>query len=120
MPRYRGDDIPPVSAYEHWNEDAELVHYLENRYDMMYAGEPLDDDPYDDYEEDEDEDEDEDDDRDSDPDDDWGVQDDGPFPDDQPGDDNRHPSAGGDPFLDDPTIVDYEPPYDGIGITRDL
>jgi len=41
--RYRGDNIPPVSDYAHWNEDAEMMHYLENRYDMMYADEPLDD-----------------------------------------------------------------------------
>jgi len=43
MPRYRGDDIPPVSDYAHWNEDAALMHYEENKYDMMYAGELLDD-----------------------------------------------------------------------------
>jgi hypothetical protein len=48
MTRYRGDNIPPVSDYAHWNEDAELMHHLENRYDMMYADEPMDDD-YDDY-----------------------------------------------------------------------
>lgn len=56
MTRYRGDNIPPVSDYAHWNEDAELMHYQENRYDMMYADEPLDD-PYEDdydYEDDDD------------------------------------------------------------------
>ena len=35
----RGDDIPPVSAYAHWNEDAERVWYEENRYDMEHADE---------------------------------------------------------------------------------
>lgn len=49
MPRYRGDEIPPVSDYAHYNEDAQLMWYEENKYDMMYAGEPMDDDPYDDY-----------------------------------------------------------------------
>lgn len=53
MTRYRGDNIPPVSDYAHWNEDAQLMHYLENRYDMMHADEPLDDD-FDDYDYDED------------------------------------------------------------------
>ena len=43
MTRYRGDEIPPVSDYAHWGEDAAMMHYQENRYDMMYAGEPLDD-----------------------------------------------------------------------------
>jgi hypothetical protein len=36
---HRGDDIPPVSAYAHWNEDAELMWYAENRYDMEHADE---------------------------------------------------------------------------------
>ncbi len=37
--------IPPISAYAHWNEDAERVWYEENKYDMMY---PPERDPYDD------------------------------------------------------------------------
>jgi len=37
----RGDSIPPVSDYAHWNEDAELMWYLENQYDMMYADEEV-------------------------------------------------------------------------------
>lgn len=48
-PRYRGDEIPSVSEYAHHNEDAERIWYEENKYDMFYAGEPMDDDPYDDY-----------------------------------------------------------------------
>jgi hypothetical protein len=43
MPRYRGDDIPPVSAYAHWGEEASAMWYAENKYDMEHAGEPLDD-----------------------------------------------------------------------------
>lgn len=39
-------EIPPVSDYSHWNEDAERVWYEENKYDMMYPPEP-DSDPYD-------------------------------------------------------------------------
>lgn len=39
-------DIPPVSDYSHWNEEAESMWYAENRYDMMYPPEP-DNDPYD-------------------------------------------------------------------------
>ena len=41
MPRTsrRGDNIPPVSDYAHWNEDAQLMWYQENRYDMEYADE---------------------------------------------------------------------------------
>jgi hypothetical protein len=40
----RGDNIPPVSAYAHWNEDAERVWYEENRYDMEHADEIVEDD----------------------------------------------------------------------------
>ena len=50
MPRYRGDDIPTRESYSHWNEDADMMWYNENKYDMMYADEVLDDfddDPYD-------------------------------------------------------------------------
>jgi hypothetical protein len=56
-PRRRGDNIPPVSDYAHWNEDAYAMWYAENRYDMEHADEILDDDDQDDrydYEEDED------------------------------------------------------------------
>lgn len=31
-----GGGIPPVSDYAHWNEDAEAIWYLENRYDMEH------------------------------------------------------------------------------------
>ncbi len=44
----RGDNIPPVSAYAHWNEDAERIWYEENRYDMMYADEIIEEDDYND------------------------------------------------------------------------
>ena len=46
--RRRGDDIPPVSAYAHYNEEAESMWYLENRYDMENADEIIenDDDDY--------------------------------------------------------------------------
>lgn len=38
-------DIPPISDYAHWNEDAERVWYEENKYDMMHPYEwgPSDD-----------------------------------------------------------------------------
>jgi hypothetical protein len=42
--RRRGDDIPPVSAYAHWNEEAESMWYAENRYDMEHADEIIEDD----------------------------------------------------------------------------
>jgi len=54
----RGDNIPPVSDYAHWNEDAQLMHYLENRYDMEHADEYIEDDDYDDRGWDEEDDED--------------------------------------------------------------
>jgi hypothetical protein len=44
MSRRRGDNIPPVSDYAHWNEDAELMWYNENKYDMEHADEIMDDD----------------------------------------------------------------------------
>jgi hypothetical protein len=28
--------IPPVSDYAHWNEEAEQMWYLENKYDMEH------------------------------------------------------------------------------------
>jgi hypothetical protein len=44
--------IPSVSDYAHWNEDAELMWYQENRYDMMYGyEEDYDDNPYEGYDE---------------------------------------------------------------------
>jgi len=39
----RGDDIPSVADYSHWNEEAEAMWWLENRYDMEHADEILDD-----------------------------------------------------------------------------
>ena len=36
-----------MSDYSHWNEDAELMWYQENRYDMMYGNDDYEDD--DDY-----------------------------------------------------------------------
>jgi hypothetical protein len=44
MPRYRGDNIPPLSDYDHWNEERDAMWYAENKYDMMYADEPMDND----------------------------------------------------------------------------
>lgn len=44
----RGDFIPPVSDYAHWNEDASRVWYEENKYDMEHWDEPVGDD-LDDY-----------------------------------------------------------------------
>lgn len=39
----RGDNIPTVAEYAHWNEEAESMWYAENRYDMEHADEELDD-----------------------------------------------------------------------------
>jgi len=39
----RGDNIPPVSDYAHWNEEAEAVWYSENKYDMEHADEIIED-----------------------------------------------------------------------------
>ena len=47
MTTRRGDNIPPVSDYDLWNEDAAAMHYLENKYDMEHADEIVDD--YDDW-----------------------------------------------------------------------
>jgi hypothetical protein len=56
MARRRGDNIPPVSDYAHWNEDAQRVWYEENKYDMQHADEIIEEDdddyPYDGEEED--------------------------------------------------------------------
>ena len=38
--------IQPVSDYAHWNEEAEQIWYLENRYDMEHP-EVFEPDPYD-------------------------------------------------------------------------
>lgn len=43
--RYK--NIPSISEYSHWNEEAASVWYAENRYDMMYPEDDYDD--YDDY-----------------------------------------------------------------------
>jgi len=40
---YRGENIPTVEAYAHWNEDAERVWYEENKYDMQNADEWIED-----------------------------------------------------------------------------
>ena len=47
MGHYRGQHIPPVSDYAHWNEEAQSIWYLENRYDMEYANEWIEDDSWD-------------------------------------------------------------------------
>jgi hypothetical protein len=55
MTRRRGDNIPPISDYAHWNEDAQRVWYEENKYDMQHADEIIEEDddyPYDGEEED--------------------------------------------------------------------
>jgi hypothetical protein len=39
----RGDNIPTVADYAHWNEEAEAMWYAENRYDMEHADEEMDD-----------------------------------------------------------------------------
>jgi hypothetical protein len=40
----RGDNIPTVADYAHWNEEAEAMWYAENRYDMEHWDEEMDDD----------------------------------------------------------------------------
>jgi hypothetical protein len=49
MTRYRGDNIPSISDYSHWNEDAARVWYEENKYDMQHWDEPVELDPYDNF-----------------------------------------------------------------------
>lgn len=39
--------VPPVEDYAHWNEEAEQMWYLENKYDMEHP-EVFDYDPYED------------------------------------------------------------------------
>jgi hypothetical protein len=51
--KLRGDDIPPISDYAHWNEEAERMWYEENRYDMEHWDEPVEDDYNPDWEDDE-------------------------------------------------------------------
>jgi hypothetical protein len=41
--RRRGDDIPSVSDYAHYNEEAYAMWYAENRYDMENADEIIED-----------------------------------------------------------------------------
>lgn len=40
----RGDNIPDISEYSHWNEDAYYMWYQENKYDMEHADEIIEDD----------------------------------------------------------------------------
>ncbi len=47
-PLRRGDNIPSVSDYAHWGEEAEAMWYAENRYDMEHADEVISDGPEDD------------------------------------------------------------------------
>lgn len=49
----RGDFIPPVSDYAHWNEDAQRIWYEENKYDMQHWDEEIDQEDW--YEEEPDE-----------------------------------------------------------------
>lgn len=44
-----GRGIPSVSDYAHWNEDAHLMWYQENKYDMENGYDGDYDDLYDDY-----------------------------------------------------------------------
>jgi len=44
MATRRGDNIPDVSEYAHWNEEAYSMWYAENRYDMEHADEIIEDD----------------------------------------------------------------------------
>lgn len=43
-PLRRGDNIPSVSDYAHWGEDAQAMWYAENRYDMEHADEIIEED----------------------------------------------------------------------------
>lgn len=53
MVKRRGDNIPKVSDYAHYNEEAAAVWYAENKYDMDHADEIVeeDDDDLDDEDE---------------------------------------------------------------------
>jgi hypothetical protein len=46
MGHWRAKDIPPVSDYAHWNEDAQRIWYQENRYDMENPLEWVDEDEW--------------------------------------------------------------------------
>lgn len=37
----RGDNIPDVRAYAHYNEEAQAIWYAENRYDMEHPDEVI-------------------------------------------------------------------------------
>lgn len=45
-PQRRGDNIPPVSDYAHWNEEAYSMWYQENKYDMEHADEIVEEDDF--------------------------------------------------------------------------
>ena len=57
----RNIDIPSISDYSHWGEEAAAVWYAENKYDMDHYDDPNydNDDFYEDYDDEEDEDDDE-------------------------------------------------------------
>jgi hypothetical protein len=40
---YRGENIPSVEEYAHWNEDAQHMWYEENKYDMQHWDEWVED-----------------------------------------------------------------------------
>lgn len=42
-------EVPTVADYDHHGEEAYAFWYEENRYDLLYGGEPDGGDPYDDY-----------------------------------------------------------------------
>jgi hypothetical protein len=46
MARRRGDNIPSISDYAHYNEEAYAMWYAENRYDMERADEIIEDDDF--------------------------------------------------------------------------
>lgn len=43
-PTRRGDNIPTVEDYAHYNEEAEAIWYAENRYDMEHPDEEVEED----------------------------------------------------------------------------
>jgi hypothetical protein len=40
----RGDNIPTIADYSHWNEDAARMWWEENKYDMQHPDEIISDD----------------------------------------------------------------------------
>ena len=46
MVKRRGDNIPSIDDYSHWGEEASRVWYEENKYDMQYADEIIEDDDF--------------------------------------------------------------------------